>query len=108
MIQDGRPYINIDTTTDLGIQRAHSLGFHETHHLANVVISPLVLEATGYLFTTENKAILFALMRHPVARAISQFYYIQGATWGKITVRVVSFLLCSLCLCLTSVDRANI
>ncbi|KAI2505910.1 hypothetical protein MHU86_8509 [Fragilaria crotonensis] len=81
MVQDGRPYINIDTTTDVGILHAHNLGFQLRPHVANVVISPLVLEATQYLFTPENKAMLFAMMRHPVSRAISQFYYIQGATW---------------------------
>lgn len=93
MVQDGRPYINIDTTTDGGILHAHSLGFQLRPHVANVVISPLVLEATQYLFTPENKAMLFAMMRHPVSRAISQFYYIQGATWGKITVHIVHALL---------------
>ena len=82
-MQDDRPYINVDTTTEAGIQRAHQLGFQAIPQLANVVISPLILDATGYLFTRENKAMLFALLRHPVERAVSQFYYLQGATWGK-------------------------
>ena len=82
-MKDGRPYINVDTTTEEGIQHAHSLGFHNAPHLANVVISPLIIQATGYLFSRGNKAMMFALMRHPVDRAISQFYYLQGATWGK-------------------------
>jgi hypothetical protein len=81
--KDGRLYVNVDTTTDEGIQRAHALGFHTTPHIANVVISPLVIPASGYLFARENKAAMFALLRHPVDRAISQFYYLQGATWGK-------------------------
>ena len=82
-MHDGRPYINVDTTTEGGIQRAHTLGFQARPQVANVVIAPLILPATEYLFTRENKAMLFALMRHPVDRAISQFYYLQGATWGK-------------------------
>lgn len=81
--KDGRPYINIDTTTEGGILRADSLGFQIQPQIANVVITPLILEATQHLFSSLNKGMMFALLRHPVERAISQFYYLQNATWGE-------------------------
>lgn len=73
------PYVNIDTTTPTGISRAKSMGFADSH-LANVVVSPLLFE-TNELFTQTAKGRLFSIFRHPIARAISMFYYLRVADW---------------------------
>lgn len=83
VVVDERSYINVDTTTDEGIEHAYRLGFQNVRHVAEVVITPLILPTTAYLFSDGNKAMMFTLMRHPVDRTISMFYYLQGATWGK-------------------------
>lgn len=80
---DGRKYINVDTSTVEGLERAHKLGFQNIGHVAEVVISPLFLPAVENLFTKSNKAMMFTLFRHPVDRSISMFFYLQRATWGK-------------------------
>jgi hypothetical protein len=80
---DGLQYLNVDTTTDQGIRRAHDMGFHTVPRVAHVIISPLIRSATEWLFTDEHKASMFTLIRHPVDRAVSHFYYLQTATWGK-------------------------
>ena len=46
---DRSPFVNIDSTTVAGIQRAKELGFADAH-LAQVVVSPFVFE-TNDLFT---------------------------------------------------------
>eukprot|EP01082_Thalassiosira_pseudonana_P009012 g8114.t1 g8114 contig27:222726-224465(-) len=76
---DRSPFVNIDSTTVAGIQRAKELGFADAH-LAQVVVSPFVFE-TNDLFTPTAQGRLFSVFRHPIDRAISMFYYIQVADW---------------------------
>ena len=70
---DRSPFVNIDSTTVAGIQRAKELGFADAQ-LAQVVVSPFVFE-TNDLFTQTAKGRLFSVFRHPIDRAISMFYY---------------------------------
>jgi len=81
VIIDERKYINVDTTTPEGIERAAHLGFLSIHENIDVIISPLILPAATNLFSTSKKGMMFALLRHPVERVISLFYYLKLATW---------------------------
>lgn len=76
---DRSPFVNIDSTTVAGIQRAKSLGFADAQ-LAQVVVSPFVFELND-LFTQTAKGRLFSVFRHPIERAVSMFYYIRVADW---------------------------
>lgn len=73
------PFVNIDSSTVAGIQRAKSLGFADSH-LADVVISPLLFPVND-LFTQTSTGRLFSVFRNPIDRAVSMFYYIQIAYW---------------------------
>ena len=77
--EDRSPFVNVDTTTVAGIQRANAMGFADSG-LAGCVVTPFLYEAND-LFTPTARGRLFSVFRHPVDRAISMFYYIQVATW---------------------------
>jgi hypothetical protein len=79
----GAHYLNVDTTSQKGIQRAHDMGFHKRRNLVQLVLSPLIRSAAELLFSNENKGSIFTILRHPVERSASLFYYLQNATWGK-------------------------
>mmetsp|Transcript_31464 Transcript_31464/g.75167 ORF Transcript_31464/g.75167 Transcript_31464/m.75167 type:complete len:1022 (-) Transcript_31464:63-3128(-) len=74
-------YVNIDTSTHEGIERARNLGLASSG-LADVVLSPLLHEASS-LFNQNRKGRLFTMVRHPVERAASLFYFIQETQWQK-------------------------
>jgi len=76
---DRSPFVNVDTTTVAGIQRAKTMGFADSG-LADCVVTPFVYEAND-LFTSTAEGRLFSVFRHPIDRAVSMFYYIQVATW---------------------------
>eukprot|EP00579_Thalassiosira_antarctica_P002726 CAMPEP_0201877936 /NCGR_PEP_ID=MMETSP0902-20130614/9222_1 /ASSEMBLY_ACC=CAM_ASM_000551 /TAXON_ID=420261 /ORGANISM="Thalassiosira antarctica, Strain CCMP982" /LENGTH=785 /DNA_ID=CAMNT_0048405479 /DNA_START=36 /DNA_END=2393 /DNA_ORIENTATION=+ len=76
---DRSPFVNIDSTSVAGIQRAKSMGFADAQ-LAGVVVSPFVFE-TNDLFTQTAKGRFFSVFRHPIDRAVSMFYYIRVADW---------------------------
>ncbi len=73
-------HINVDVSTPSGIIRAKEKGLIPSH-LAQIVVSPLVTDATRVLFTEEHQGLLFAMFRHPIERIVSLFYYLQSATW---------------------------
>jgi len=76
---DRSPFVNIDSTTVAGIQRAKSMGFADAQ-LVGVVVSPFVFQ-TNDLFTQTAKGRFFSVFRHPIDRAVSMFYYIRVADW---------------------------
>mmetsp|Transcript_31411 Transcript_31411/g.46318 ORF Transcript_31411/g.46318 Transcript_31411/m.46318 type:complete len:634 (-) Transcript_31411:315-2216(-) len=76
---DRSPFVNVDTTTPAGIERAAKMGFADAN-LAGCVVTPFLYESNA-LFTPTGKGRLFAVFRHPIDRAVSMFYYIQVATW---------------------------
>eukprot|EP00565_Helicotheca_tamesis_P007570 CAMPEP_0185732626 /NCGR_PEP_ID=MMETSP1171-20130828/16907_1 /TAXON_ID=374046 /ORGANISM="Helicotheca tamensis, Strain CCMP826" /LENGTH=682 /DNA_ID=CAMNT_0028402161 /DNA_START=52 /DNA_END=2100 /DNA_ORIENTATION=+ len=77
--QDRSPFVNVDTTTVEGIERAKQMGFADSG-LADAIVTPFIYEANE-LFTPTAKGRLFTVFRHPIDRAISLFYYIQVADW---------------------------
>jgi len=76
---DRSPFVNVDTTTVAGIQRAKDMGFADAG-LADAVVTGFLYEAND-LFTPTAKGRMFTVFRHPIERAISMFYYIQVADW---------------------------
>ena len=80
-IEERSPFVNVDVTTVAGIEKAAEMGFADSG-LAGCVVSPFLFEA-NHLFTDTAQGRLFAVFRHPVDRAVSMFYYLQVADWGK-------------------------
>ena len=74
-------YVNVDTSTLKGIQRAQDLNLVPSG-LADVVISPLLHDGTT-LFTPTRKGRLFTIFRNPIERAASLFYFIQDTQWKQ-------------------------
>lgn len=72
-------YVNVDTTTARGIQRAKSLSLIESN-MADIIVSPLIHEISE-LFSPTHQGRMFAVFRNPIDRIVSQFYYLQNATW---------------------------
>ena len=85
-LDNGNRYVNVDVSQPDGIQHAHDLGFASSG-LADVALSSRFHNA-AILFTPNDsaqsdvaKGRCFTLLRHPVKRAISMFYYLRSATW---------------------------
>lgn len=79
--QLGNFYVNVDIMNRDGANRAKELSLAESG-LADVVITVFPF-AAEILFTAEYRGRVFALLRHPVERAVSLFYYKQIASWEK-------------------------
>lgn len=76
----GSMFVNVDTTSIEGIDRASELDFADSG-LAEMVITSFVPQASNALFNADNRASVFSLFRHPAERAVSLFYYLQDADW---------------------------
>jgi len=70
----GVKYVNVDTYTLEGISHANYMGFASAG-LADVVVSSYLLAASQNLFDEEHKGRAFTLLRHPIDRAVSMYYY---------------------------------
>jgi len=73
-------YVNVDTTTSQGIQRAISMGLVESA-MSDAIFSPLLHESSQLFNNTSHKGRAFCLFRHPVERAVSLFHYLKQASW---------------------------
>lgn len=73
---DGRKYVNVDTTTPSGIDRAYSLGLVSSG-MADVIYSPLLRDVSS-LFSPKNQARLFVMLRHPVEAQFARFRYLRA------------------------------
>lgn len=82
-------FVNVDTSTHSGIARAKNLNLASSG-LADVVISPLLHEATT-LFTATRRGRMYTIFRHPVERAASLFYFIQETQWRQPETRNEQF-----------------
>jgi len=74
-------YVNVDTSTPEGIERARALGLASSE-ITDIVVSTLLHQAST-LFTTANRGRLFAMFRHPVDRAVSLFHFLQDTQWRR-------------------------
>ncbi|KAL3803455.1 hypothetical protein ACHAWO_002463 [Cyclotella atomus] len=86
-MENGNRYVNVDVTQVDGIQHALDMGFASSG-LADVALSSrfhnvasLFLTNSDQYANTVARGRCFALLRHPVKRAISMFYYLRDATW---------------------------
>ena len=73
-------YVNVDTTTRTGIDRARKLNLVSSN-LADLIITsdPIYAIANLYSDEDENRGRVLLMMRHPVDRLVSKFYYLQMA-----------------------------
>jgi len=74
-------FVNCDPSDDRGIQRCSELKLIPSG-MADVVVSSRFLHAAS-MFDTEHQAKAFTVMRDPVERMISTFYYLHNATWER-------------------------
>ena len=77
--EEGTQYVNVDTSTPHGLSRARSLHLAQSG-VVDVIITPHIFE-TAEIFDSIHKGRMFTMIRHPIERAISMFYYLQNATW---------------------------
>lgn len=87
MVQFSRllSFLNVDTYTPNGIQRAKQLNL-VTSGLVDAIISPLLYDAAT-LFTPTRKGRMITMLRHPIERAVSLFYFIQDTQWKQPETR---------------------
>jgi len=78
-------YVNVDTNTLKGIERAKKLRLASSG-LAQVIISSRIYDAAS-IFTNRNPGRMFMIMRHPVDRAASLFHYTQDTVWRRNNVK---------------------
>eukprot|EP00986_Skeletonema_menzelii_P014201 scaffold9094_cov80-Skeletonema_menzelii.AAC.1 len=77
----GRKYINVDTTTKDGIERANVLALGSSG-MADVIYSSLLQDVSS-LFTTLNQGRMFVLIRHPIEREMARFRYLRRGQYER-------------------------
>ena len=77
----GRKYLNVDTTTIDGIERAKVLALGSSG-MADVIYSSLLQDVSS-LFTTLNQGRMFVLIRHPVEREMARFRYLRRGQFAR-------------------------
>ena len=82
--KDTARFVNIDACSVSGLQTAHSLGF-ASQQPADAVFTSYFRQSMEYLFDDAHQAAVFATFRNPIEREVSRFFYVQHATWEKIT-----------------------
>jgi hypothetical protein len=75
----GRHYLNVNPENRAGLHHADKVGIVESAR-AGVLISQYVHQVAS-MFNEDNQARWFTLMRNPLERTSSEFYYIQVAEW---------------------------
>ena len=85
-------FVNVDTTTVSGINRAVSMNLGSSR-LVDLVITPFVHDAERLFSSLDqgnnsSKGRLFATFRHPIDRAVSLFKYLQYADWVRQLERI--------------------
>ena len=75
---NGRKYVNVDTTTRFGIDRAYSMKLVDSG-IADVIYSPLLHDVSS-LFSPKHQARLFIIMRHPVEAQFARFRYLRSTS----------------------------
>jgi len=75
-------FVNVDTTTKLGIERAAAIGLVPSGKADMIFTSDISLAVTK-LFDQDHRGRILALFRNPVDRSVSKFYYLQTAMWER-------------------------
>jgi len=71
---DNSRYINVDTSSKEGIERAAMMGFEQAQ-MAEMVTSSYFLNAAKYLFSADRQGRAFVMLRNPIDRAVSMYYH---------------------------------
>ena len=71
-----RQYVNVDLTTQPGIDRASVLALSSSG-MADVVYSPHLTEMTFKIFDSDHRGRMFVLMMHPVLREFKRFRHLR-------------------------------
>lgn len=77
--KSGAKFLNVDTTSPEGIERARGFNLASYNDL-DLVVTPYVFMASEALFNHANKGRLFIFLRHPIDRAVSMYYYLRDKT----------------------------
>lgn len=84
---EGKKYVNVDLSTTEGIGRAKALGLIESK-MQFVLVSPQLYDVASLV---DNKQIvrMFTMMRNPVERAVSHFYWtkMHDKNFSKYSLR---------------------
>ena len=72
-------FLNVDTTTPSGLRHAKRMGLAQSK-MADVIFTPYVPDA-AVLFDSNHRGRFFTILREPVDRMISLYYYKRLATW---------------------------
>jgi hypothetical protein len=75
-------YVNVNVATPEGIARALNLGLVPSH-MADTVVSAHVDLVTA-LFNANDHGRAFVLLRHPVDRAASMFYFLKASGYAPL------------------------
>jgi hypothetical protein len=78
-LESGWKFLNVDTTTPGGIERASRFNMARSGK-ADLVVSPLPHDVTSKLFRNEQRGRCFTIFRDPLERVVSLFYYLQTAS----------------------------
>mmetsp|Transcript_16969 Transcript_16969/g.28271 ORF Transcript_16969/g.28271 Transcript_16969/m.28271 type:complete len:394 (-) Transcript_16969:797-1978(-) len=73
--------VNVDSTTLDGLGRAKKLGLAQSG-LADIIFTSYIHQAAK-LFSPLYRGRVFTVMRHPIERAASEFFYLQDASWEE-------------------------
>ena len=66
-------FVNVDTTTIQGIQHAKTVGLVQSK-MASVIYTPYIMDASN-MFDVNHRGRFFTLLREPVDRIVSLYYY---------------------------------
>lgn len=76
-------YVNVDTSTKVGLTRASKLDLL-SHDMVDVIsISSLYDSSIIFDSEQEHPARMFAIFAHPMDRTIAYYHYIKKATWDE-------------------------
>jgi len=88
--EDGCKYVNVNTESSEGIKRAKELNLVNSG-LAYAIFSSRINEIAS-VFTPDRRGRSFTLLRHPVERAISEYYQEQARNPKLALVSLESYL----------------
>ena len=71
----GHSYVNVDTTTEAGIQHAKELGLVESG-ISDLISTPLLHDVVRYLFDASHLGRAFVVLRNPIDRAMATYHYL--------------------------------
>jgi hypothetical protein len=74
--------VNADASSPSGIKRIQRIGLFHLNLETLVVDTSRIYEAL-HIFTPQHRGRLFVVLRDPVERAISKYYYNRIATWER-------------------------